>query len=93
MTTSDLAETLSLVFCGAEVGCFSGDPAFPSPAALAEQAGQRLQMEFLLHNKNSGKGLRDGLFPLLGASKALRAVVHKLQDPVLHPFWKLCQAL
>ncbi|XP_069059876.1 arf-GAP with Rho-GAP domain, ANK repeat and PH domain-containing protein 1 isoform X2 [Pleurodeles waltl] len=53
VTTTDLAETLSLVFCGAEVGCFSGDPACPSPAALAENAGQRLQMEFLLHNKNS----------------------------------------
>ncbi|XP_078514732.1 arf-GAP with Rho-GAP domain, ANK repeat and PH domain-containing protein 1 isoform X4 [Lissotriton helveticus] len=53
VTTTDLAETLSLLFCGAEVGCFSGDPAYPSPAALAEQAGQRLQMEFLLHNKNS----------------------------------------
>ncbi|XP_067395186.1 arf-GAP with Rho-GAP domain, ANK repeat and PH domain-containing protein 1 isoform X2 [Emydura macquarii macquarii] len=53
VTTSDLAETQSLVFCGAEVSCFSGDPDFPTPIALAEQAGQRLQMEFLLHNKNS----------------------------------------
>ncbi|XP_069496367.1 arf-GAP with Rho-GAP domain, ANK repeat and PH domain-containing protein 1 isoform X3 [Ambystoma mexicanum] len=53
VTTSDLAESLALVFCGAEVGCDSGDPAFPNPSALAEQAGQRLQMEFLLHNKNS----------------------------------------
>ncbi|EMP27295.1 Arf-GAP with Rho-GAP domain, ANK repeat and PH domain-containing protein 1, partial [Chelonia mydas] len=53
VTTSDLAETQSLVFCGAEVSCFSGDPNFPNPIALAEQAGQKLQMEFLLHNKNS----------------------------------------
>ncbi|XP_061485133.1 arf-GAP with Rho-GAP domain, ANK repeat and PH domain-containing protein 1 isoform X2 [Rhineura floridana] len=53
VTTSDLAETLSLLFCGAEVGCYSGDPSHPSPIALAEQAGQRLQMEFLLHNKTS----------------------------------------
>uniref|UniRef100_A0A674K0G4 ArfGAP with RhoGAP domain, ankyrin repeat and PH domain 1 n=1 Tax=Terrapene triunguis TaxID=2587831 RepID=A0A674K0G4_9SAUR len=53
VTTSDLAETQSLVFCGAEVSCFSGDPDFPNPIALAEQAGQKLQMEFLLHNKNS----------------------------------------
>ncbi|XP_030055844.1 arf-GAP with Rho-GAP domain, ANK repeat and PH domain-containing protein 1 isoform X2 [Microcaecilia unicolor] len=53
VTTSDLAETQSLVFCGAEVGCFSGDPVHPSPIALAEDAGQRLQMEFLLQNRNS----------------------------------------
>lgn len=55
MTTSDLAETLSLLFCGAEVNCYSGEPTHPSPLHLAEQAGQRLQMEFLLHNKNSGE--------------------------------------
>ncbi|XP_062983427.1 arf-GAP with Rho-GAP domain, ANK repeat and PH domain-containing protein 1 isoform X2 [Elgaria multicarinata webbii] len=53
VTTSDLAETLALLFCGAEVSCYSGDPSYPSPLALAEQAGQRLQMEFLLHNKTS----------------------------------------
>ncbi|XP_074873847.1 arf-GAP with Rho-GAP domain, ANK repeat and PH domain-containing protein 1 isoform X4 [Carettochelys insculpta] len=53
VTTSDLAETQSLVFCGAEVSCFSGDPDFPNPIAIAQQAGQRLQMEFLLQNKNS----------------------------------------
>uniref|UniRef100_A0A8C3XSY0 ArfGAP with RhoGAP domain, ankyrin repeat and PH domain 1 n=1 Tax=Chelydra serpentina TaxID=8475 RepID=A0A8C3XSY0_CHESE len=58
VTTSDLAETQSLVFCGAEVSCFSGDPDFPNPVALAEQAGQKLQMEFLLHNKNSGERSR-----------------------------------
>ncbi|XP_029457909.1 arf-GAP with Rho-GAP domain, ANK repeat and PH domain-containing protein 1 isoform X3 [Rhinatrema bivittatum] len=57
VTTSDLAETQSLVFCGAEVGCFSGDPAHPSPLALAEEAGQRLQTEFLLQNRNSGESL------------------------------------
>nr|XP_020647517.1 arf-GAP with Rho-GAP domain, ANK repeat and PH domain-containing protein 1 [Pogona vitticeps] len=53
VTTSDLAETLSLLFCGAEISCYSGDPSYPSPVALAEQAGQRLQMEFLLQNKTS----------------------------------------
>ncbi|XP_075775744.1 arf-GAP with Rho-GAP domain, ANK repeat and PH domain-containing protein 1 isoform X1 [Pelodiscus sinensis] len=53
VTTSDVAETQSLVFCGAEVSCNSGDPDFPTPTAIAEQAGQRLQMEFLLQNKNS----------------------------------------
>ncbi|XP_070605543.1 LOW QUALITY PROTEIN: arf-GAP with Rho-GAP domain, ANK repeat and PH domain-containing protein 1 [Erythrolamprus reginae] len=53
VTTSDLAETLSLLFCGAEVNCYSGDPDYPTPLALAEQAGQRLQMAFLLQNKTS----------------------------------------
>ncbi|XP_077782956.1 arf-GAP with Rho-GAP domain, ANK repeat and PH domain-containing protein 1 isoform X2 [Podarcis muralis] len=53
VTTSDLAETLSLLFCGAEVNCYTGDPGYPSPIALAEQAGRRLQVEFLLHNKTS----------------------------------------
>ncbi|XP_067322524.1 arf-GAP with Rho-GAP domain, ANK repeat and PH domain-containing protein 1 isoform X2 [Anolis sagrei] len=53
VTTTDLAETLALLFCGAEVGCYSGDPTCPNPMALAEAAGQRLQMEFLLQNKTS----------------------------------------
>ncbi|NWZ30793.1 ARAP1 protein, partial [Asarcornis scutulata] len=56
VTTSDLAETQALVFCGAAVTCATGDPQCPVPLALAEKSGQRLQMEFLLHNKTSGKG-------------------------------------
>lgn len=36
--------------------CATGDPQCPVPLALAEKSGQRLQMEFLLHNKTSGKG-------------------------------------
>ncbi|KAM4702268.1 arf-GAP with Rho-GAP domain, ANK repeat and PH domain-containing protein 1 isoform 2-T4 [Discoglossus pictus] len=53
VTTSDLTETQALVFCGADVSCHSEDPFYPHPVALAEQAGQRLQMEFLLQNKTS----------------------------------------
>ncbi|XP_074996558.1 arf-GAP with Rho-GAP domain, ANK repeat and PH domain-containing protein 1 [Calonectris borealis] len=53
VTTSDLAETQALLFCGAAVTCATGDPRCPSPLALAERSGQRLQMEFLLHNKTS----------------------------------------
>ncbi|XP_052668653.1 arf-GAP with Rho-GAP domain, ANK repeat and PH domain-containing protein 1 isoform X2 [Harpia harpyja] len=53
VTTSDLAETQALLFCGAAVTCATGDPQCPTPLALAEKSGQRLQMEFLLHNKNS----------------------------------------
>ncbi|NWZ15689.1 ARAP1 protein, partial [Agelaius phoeniceus] len=54
VTTSDLAETQALLFCGASVTCDTGDPQCPTPLALAERSGQRLQMEFLLHNKTSG---------------------------------------
>ncbi|XP_056185472.1 arf-GAP with Rho-GAP domain, ANK repeat and PH domain-containing protein 1 isoform X4 [Falco biarmicus] len=53
VTTSDLAETQALLFCGAAVNCATGDPQCPTPLALAEKSGQRLQMEFLLHNKTS----------------------------------------
>ncbi|XP_041055751.1 arf-GAP with Rho-GAP domain, ANK repeat and PH domain-containing protein 1-like isoform X2 [Carcharodon carcharias] len=53
VVTSDLEETMSLVFCGADVSCFSGDPALPSPVTLAQHAGQSLQVEFLNQNKNS----------------------------------------
>ncbi|XP_064000121.1 arf-GAP with Rho-GAP domain, ANK repeat and PH domain-containing protein 1 [Pogoniulus pusillus] len=53
VTTSDLAETQALLFCGASASCASGDPLCPTPLALAERSGQRLQMEFLLQNKTS----------------------------------------
>ncbi|NXP90033.1 ARAP1 protein, partial [Passerina amoena] len=56
VTTSDLAETQALLFCGASVTCDTGDPQCPTPLALAERSGQRLQMEFLLHNKTSVVG-------------------------------------
>ncbi|KFQ92541.1 Arf-GAP with Rho-GAP domain, ANK repeat and PH domain-containing protein 1, partial [Nipponia nippon] len=56
VTTSDLAETQALLFCGAAVTCATGDPQCPTPLALAEKSGQRLQMEFLLHNKTSVGG-------------------------------------
>ncbi|NXA48764.1 ARAP1 protein, partial [Nothocercus julius] len=54
VTTGDLAETQALVFCGASVSCATGDPGCPSPLALARRSGQRLQMEFLMHNQTSG---------------------------------------
>lgn len=56
VTTGDLAETLALLFCGAAVTCDTGDPRCPTPLALAQRSGQRLQMEFLLHNRTSGTG-------------------------------------
>lgn len=57
VTTTDLAETQALLGCGAGVNCFSGDPEAPTPLALAEQAGQTLQMEFLRNNRTMGEWL------------------------------------
>ena len=56
VTTSDVAETQSLLFCGADVSCPTGDPKCPTPLDLAQRSGQRLQMEFLQHNRTSGMG-------------------------------------
>ncbi|XP_053312586.1 arf-GAP with Rho-GAP domain, ANK repeat and PH domain-containing protein 1 [Spea bombifrons] len=53
VTTSDLTETQALIFCGADVSCSSEDLLYPHPIDLAEQAGQRLQVEFLQQNKTS----------------------------------------
>ncbi|XP_053938284.1 arf-GAP with Rho-GAP domain, ANK repeat and PH domain-containing protein 1 [Cuculus canorus] len=53
VTTGDLAETQALLFCGAAVTCATGDPQCPTPLTLAEKSGQRLQMEFLHHNRTS----------------------------------------
>ncbi|XP_040820325.1 arf-GAP with Rho-GAP domain, ANK repeat and PH domain-containing protein 1 isoform X2 [Ochotona curzoniae] len=64
VTTTDLAETQALLGCGAEVNCFSGDPEAPTPLALAEQAGQMLQMEFLRNNQTTGVPRPDSMQPL-----------------------------
>ncbi|XP_068122674.1 arf-GAP with Rho-GAP domain, ANK repeat and PH domain-containing protein 1 isoform X3 [Hyperolius riggenbachi] len=53
VTTSDLTETQALVFCGADINCTCGDFFFSQPLELAQQAGQRLQEEFLRQNRTS----------------------------------------
>ncbi|XP_058887003.1 arf-GAP with Rho-GAP domain, ANK repeat and PH domain-containing protein 1-like isoform X1 [Acipenser ruthenus] len=53
MQSSDVGETLSLVFCGANVNCDTGDPDCPSPISLAKSFDQKLQVEFLAQNKNT----------------------------------------
>ncbi|NXH69354.1 ARAP1 protein, partial [Hydrobates tethys] len=89
VTTSDLAETQALLFCGAAVTCATGDPQCPTPLALAEKSGQRLQMEFLLHNKTSGCSVWDafGLLLLVLSTILCRAEFSRrwctLQDGVL----------
>lgn len=50
----DVLQTMNLVFSGADVMCATGDPENSAPYLLAQKAGQRLQMEFLHHNKLSG---------------------------------------
>ncbi|XP_008068241.1 arf-GAP with Rho-GAP domain, ANK repeat and PH domain-containing protein 1 isoform X2 [Carlito syrichta] len=64
VTTTDLAETQALLGCGAEISCFSGDPEAPTPLALAEQAGQTLQMEFLRNNRTTEVPRLDSMKPL-----------------------------
>lgn len=53
VTKPDVLETMMLVFSGADVMCPTGDPLNSTPYLLAKMAGQRLQMEFLYHNKFS----------------------------------------
>ncbi|KAM8815774.1 arf-GAP with Rho-GAP domain, ANK repeat and PH domain-containing protein 1 isoform 2-T4 [Rhynchonycteris naso] len=64
VTTTDLAETQALLGCGAGVNSFSGDPEAPTPLALAEQAGQTLQMEFLRNNRTTEVPRLDLMKPL-----------------------------
>ncbi|KAJ8008032.1 hypothetical protein DPEC_G00100520 [Dallia pectoralis] len=49
----DVMETMALVYSGANVMCATGDPVCSTPYLLAQSAGQRLQMEFLHHNRLS----------------------------------------
>ena len=44
---SDVLETLSLVFCGADVNCSTDLADCPSPLALAQAHSQPLQAQFL----------------------------------------------
>ncbi|NWY00785.1 ARAP1 protein, partial [Nothoprocta ornata] len=73
VTTGDLAETQALVFCGASVSCATGDPGCPSPLALARRSGQRLQVEFLMHNQSSGKAATSTPSPRRDAARLCRA--------------------
>lgn len=57
----DVLETLMLLFSGADAMCATGDPVYSTPYLLAKKAGQRLQMEFLYHNKFSGR-VHPGLY-------------------------------
>uniref|UniRef100_A0A8C5P6W5 ArfGAP with RhoGAP domain, ankyrin repeat and PH domain 2 n=1 Tax=Leptobrachium leishanense TaxID=445787 RepID=A0A8C5P6W5_9ANUR len=51
--TSDVLETMILIFRGADTMCTTGDNINSTPYLLAKEAGQRLQMEFLHHNRFS----------------------------------------
>ncbi|XP_070805035.1 arf-GAP with Rho-GAP domain, ANK repeat and PH domain-containing protein 2 [Pituophis catenifer annectens] len=57
---TDVLETMMLLFSGADVMCATGDPVFSTPYLLAKKSGQRLQMEFLHHNKFSDFSHCDG---------------------------------
>uniref|UniRef100_A0A3Q1HNA7 ArfGAP with RhoGAP domain, ankyrin repeat and PH domain 1 n=1 Tax=Anabas testudineus TaxID=64144 RepID=A0A3Q1HNA7_ANATE len=51
---SDVLETLSLIFCGANVNCSTGMTAWPTPLSLAKAHSQSLQAELINHNLNTG---------------------------------------
>ncbi|XP_076016093.1 arf-GAP with Rho-GAP domain, ANK repeat and PH domain-containing protein 2 isoform X2 [Genypterus blacodes] len=53
VVSPDVLRSMALVFSGADVMCATGDPDHSTPYLLAQQAGQKLQMEFLHHNKLS----------------------------------------
>ncbi|KAM4807646.1 arf-GAP with Rho-GAP domain, ANK repeat and PH domain-containing protein 2 [Rhinophrynus dorsalis] len=59
--TSDLLETMILVFNGADIMCATGDPINNTPYLLAKMVGQSLQMEFLHHNRFSDYKTHDFL--------------------------------
>uniref|UniRef100_A0A3B4YA77 ArfGAP with RhoGAP domain, ankyrin repeat and PH domain 1 n=2 Tax=Seriola lalandi dorsalis TaxID=1841481 RepID=A0A3B4YA77_SERLL len=50
---SDVLETLSLIFCGADVNCSTGMASWPSPLSLANAHSQLLQAELISHNLNT----------------------------------------
>ncbi|XP_049433460.1 arf-GAP with Rho-GAP domain, ANK repeat and PH domain-containing protein 1-like isoform X1 [Epinephelus fuscoguttatus] len=50
---SDVLETLSLIFCGADVNCSTGMASWPSVLSLANAHSQPLQAELLSHNLNT----------------------------------------
>uniref|UniRef100_A0A669EET3 ArfGAP with RhoGAP domain, ankyrin repeat and PH domain 1 n=1 Tax=Oreochromis niloticus TaxID=8128 RepID=A0A669EET3_ORENI len=50
---SDVLETLSLIFCGADVNCSAGLDSQPTPLSLATAHSQPLQAELLNHNLNT----------------------------------------
>lgn len=52
--SSDVLETLSLIFCGADVNCSTGMASCPSPLSLASAHSQPLQAELISHNLNTG---------------------------------------
>lgn len=54
MQCSDVLETLSLIFCGADVNCSTGMASCPSPLSLASAHSQPLQVELITHNLNTG---------------------------------------
>ncbi|XP_077085632.1 arf-GAP with Rho-GAP domain, ANK repeat and PH domain-containing protein 2 isoform X1 [Siphateles boraxobius] len=68
----DVLQTMALVFSGADVMCATGDPEHSTPYLLAQKASQRLQMEFLYHNKLSDfpklEAVLDSSFPADGPS-------------------------
>ncbi|KAE8629348.1 hypothetical protein XENTR_v10000451 [Xenopus tropicalis] len=65
VTKDEILQTMILVFSGADTMCPTGDKVYNTPYLLAKMSGQRLQMEFLHHNR-----LSDFKAPSLNANGA-----------------------
>uniref|UniRef100_A0A4W5M7F2 Uncharacterized protein n=1 Tax=Hucho hucho TaxID=62062 RepID=A0A4W5M7F2_9TELE len=74
---SDVLETLSLVFCGADVNCSTGQADCPSPLSLALTHNQKLQAEFLSHNLNT-------VLPRSEVTGVMEPQQYSPQHPVTH---------
>uniref|UniRef100_A0A7N9ASW0 ArfGAP with RhoGAP domain, ankyrin repeat and PH domain 1 n=1 Tax=Mastacembelus armatus TaxID=205130 RepID=A0A7N9ASW0_9TELE len=57
--SSDLLETLSLIFCGADVNCSTGMTSWPSPLSLANAHSQPLQAELIKLPQSEVGGVMD----------------------------------
>uniref|UniRef100_A0A667Z8N0 ArfGAP with RhoGAP domain, ankyrin repeat and PH domain 2 n=1 Tax=Myripristis murdjan TaxID=586833 RepID=A0A667Z8N0_9TELE len=85
VVSPDVLQTMALVFSGADVMCATGDPDFSTPYLLAQRAGQRLQMEFLHHNKLSGRQQRCGGCLCMCHQSRLFIDAYVLQTPAAEP--------
>ncbi len=86
----DILQTMALVFSGADVMCATGDPKYSTPYLLAQKAGQRLQMEFLYHNKLSGVCWSYDVYrpPYFAISREMRATTYTMFRVVRFNFFK-----
>ncbi|CAJ0916417.1 unnamed protein product [Ranitomeya imitator] len=85
VTTTDLTETQALVFCGADINCTCGELFFSQPLELAQQAGQKLQEEFLKQNRNSARLLCSVVYDEVTSSLKMHQMQRGMMAEELSP--------